>query len=65
MTKKSMLILSFLALAMTASAQIDKGDDGFGQRSTTLTMTKKEPSKVSTTIMSYLLDCVQVLEFLQ
>ena len=45
MTKKSMLILSFLALAMTASAQIDKGDDGFGQRSTTLTMTKKEGKK--------------------
>ena len=27
MTKKSMFILSFLALAMTASAQIDKGDE--------------------------------------
>ena len=47
MTKKSMLILSFLALAMTASAQIDKGDDGFGQRSTTQTMTKKEGKKLA------------------
>ena len=35
MTKKKFMILSFLALAMSASAQIDKGGDGFGQRSTT------------------------------
>ena len=36
-----MIILSFLALAMTASAQIDKGDDGFGQKTITQNAVKK------------------------
>lgn len=47
MTKKSMFILSFLALAMTASAQIDKGDDGFGQGTTTQNAVKKEGKKLT------------------
>ena len=47
MTKKSMFILSFLALAMTASAQIDKGDDGFGQRTTRQNAVKKEGKKLT------------------
>ena len=47
MTKKKFMILSFLALAMSASAQIDKGGDGFGQRSTTQTVTKKEGKKIT------------------
>ena len=47
MTKKSMFILSFLALAMTASAQIDKGDDGFGQKTTTRNAVKKEGKKLT------------------
>ncbi len=51
--KKSIFILSFMAFALTASAQIEGGDEGFSQKSTSQATTQKTGKRLNVQTKSY------------